>query len=86
MRGAARLRQKLEEFDNLFSTPCSPSGAADYSIAPRIPPDRPRALVHWFFGSLVSWLTCILADFSGNKILRKLTKWLFGGLVVVLRA
>ena len=85
MRGAARLRQKLEEFDNQFSTPCSPSGAAD-SIAPRIPPDRPRVLVHWFFGSLVSWLTCILVDFSGNKILRKLTKWLFGGLVVVLRA
>ena len=31
-------------------------------------------------------MTCILVDFSGNKILRKLTKWLFGGLVVVLRA
>ena len=30
MRGAARRRQKLEEFDNQFSTPCSPSGAADY--------------------------------------------------------
>ena len=62
-----------------------PSGAAD-SIAPRIPPDRPRELVHWLLGFLESWLFGVLADFVGQETTRKLAKWPFGGLVVVLRA
>ena len=76
MRGAARLRQKLTEFDKFdkqFSTPCSPSGAADL-IAPRIPPNRLRWFVDWLIGSLVSWLPCILVDFSGQKKIQKAYK------------
>ena len=36
MARAARLRQKLTEFDNQFSTPCSPSGAVEWLWRGRI--------------------------------------------------
>ena len=61
--------RSLKEFDNQFSTPCSPSGAAD-SIAPRIPPNRPRVLACSCIGSLVSWfvVVCVaLQDLAVKK-------------------
>ena len=56
MRGAARLRQKLTEFDNQSSTPCSPSGAADYGQSLRgSPPPPPSGIVDLWQGHFGDW-------------------------------
>ena len=87
MGRAVRLRQKLTEFDNQFSTPCSPSGAADL-IAPRIPPSQPRELVGLCIGSLVSGLleSALPAKLKQLRGFTKLAVLLVVGFVVVLEA
>ena len=81
-----RSCQNLTDFDFPVSSRPAPLRGRRIQGAPRIPPDGPRELVHWFLGFLVSWLYCVLADFVGQGTTRKLAKWRFGGLVEILRA
>ena len=67
MRGAARLRQKLTEFDKQFNTPCSPSGAADlrgfaHAAGPGLGPELDRAILNLFRATLgLSWGHLVLS-------------------------
>ena len=81
-----RSCQNLSDFDFPISSRPAPLRGRRIQGALRIPPDRPRELVHWLLGFLVSWLSGVLADFVGQETTRALTKWPFGGLVVVLGA
>ena len=87
-----RSCQNLTDFDIRSHHALLPFGGGGFNRSAHSAEPTPRAcgLVIWFFGDLVvvvcSAKSMLLADFWRQQALRMLAKWLFGGLLVVLRA